>query len=39
MKIYGSYTEDENFTTVFSNNTMYAIARSTGRMGFVTRRR
>lgn len=32
-KIYGCYTEDENFTTVFANNIMYTIARSTGEWG------
>ena len=35
-KIIGSYTEDENFTTVFSNNTVYTIARSTGEWGSIS---
>lgn len=35
-KIYGSYTEDDNFTTVFSNNTIYTIARATGEWGSVS---
>ena len=35
-KIYGSYTKDENFTTVFENNTMYTIARSTGEWGSIS---
>ena len=35
-KIIGSYTEDENFTTVFANNTMYTIAKATGEWGSIS---
>lgn len=35
-KIYRAYTEDENFTAVFANNTMYTIARSTSEWGSIS---
>lgn len=31
--IKGFYSQDNNFTTVFSNNTVYTIARNTGDWG------
>jgi hypothetical protein len=30
MKITGKYSKDQNFTTIYSNNVMYTIARNTG---------
>lgn len=36
MKIYGRYKTDENFTTVYSNNTVYTIARGTGDWGSIS---
>jgi hypothetical protein len=30
MKIVGKYERDQNFTTVYSGNAMYTIARATG---------
>ena len=35
QKIFGKYEQDENFTTVYSNNTVYTIARNTGDWGCV----
>lgn len=35
MKITGKYEKDDNFTTVYSNNTIYTIARSTGDWGCI----
>lgn len=33
MLIEGRYKKDDNFTTVFSGDTMYVIARNTGEWG------
>jgi hypothetical protein len=33
MKITGKYERDDNFTTVYSGNVMYTIARATGEWG------
>lgn len=33
MKITGRYENDENFTRVYSNNTVYTIARNSGEWG------
>lgn len=30
MRVRGCYTKDSNFITLFSNDTMYTIARNTG---------
>lgn len=35
MRITGKYERDENFTTVYTNNTVYTIARNTGKWGCV----
>ena len=35
MLIKGRYEKDDNFTTVYSNNTVYTIARGTGDWGSV----
>jgi hypothetical protein len=35
MTVIGCYTRDDNFTTVFSNDVMYTIARNTGEWGSV----
>ncbi len=35
MKIYGNFEKDQNFITVYSENRIYKIARSTGDWGFV----
>lgn len=35
MRVRGCYTKDDNFTTVFSSDTMYTIARNTGEWGSV----
>ena len=35
MKITGKYTRDENFTTVYTDNTVYTIARNTGEWAAV----
>jgi len=34
MKITGKFKKDQNFITVFANNTVYTIARNTGDWGF-----
>ena len=36
MIIKGKYEVDSNFTTVYSNNTIYTIARNTGEWGCVS---
>ena len=36
MKITGKYKKDDNFTTVYYDNTIYTIARNTGNWGSVT---
>lgn len=33
MRVFGKYERDENFTTIFTDNTMYQIARNTGDWG------
>lgn len=33
MLITGKYERDDNFTTIYSNNTVYTIARGTGDWG------
>ena len=35
MKITGKYEKDDNFITVYSNNTIYTIARNTDNWGCV----
>ena len=35
MKITGRYTKDENFTTVYTDNKIYTIARNTGEWGYL----
>ena len=35
MTVIGCYERDENFTTVYSNDVMYTIARATGKWGAV----
>lgn len=35
MKIQGKYETDENFTTVYSGNRIYTIARTTGEWSSV----
>lgn len=36
LTIRGRYTVDDNFTTIFSDNKIYTIARATGEWGSVT---
>lgn len=35
MRVIGCYTRGDNFTTVFSNDVMYTIARNTGEWDSV----